>query len=146
MSPWQQAAALSTQGLNQVFDNKAAYVQVKNFLSSADCQKLITALRTLGLQQYAWNIYLSDPGEGGECVVYNKPWEKADDQYIKGATYGYDHEVVKGAESIKIKPEPGMLLLFNSRNFHEVLKSTKPRLSLGGHVGRLTPSEYQLWV
>lgn len=258
LSSWQQGAPISTRGLTQVFDNQAAYVKVENFLSADECQKLTAGLRTLGLQQYAynfehneappaaclfethylyeqktpaeyfpkaqasielyqqlvniagldpakkfidllahylgkvtiaeqdgqaygyvlgrelnhsallhadfaafipevwniskinaqyaWNIYLTDPGEGGECVIYNKPWEKSDDQYIKGETYGYDHEVVKDAELIKIKPKPGMLLIFNSRNFHEVLKSSKPRLSLGGHVGRTPDNHYLLWV
>lgn len=255
---WQQGASLSSQGLAQVFDNEAAFIKVENFLSKAECQKLIKALRHLGLKQYeyhfahdeappaaclfethylyeqktpeeyfpkakaslelyqqlvqaagfdpvkkvqdllssylgtvsiaeqgghlyhpilarelnnsallhadfaafipkkwqisninaqyAWNIYLSDPGEGGECIVYNKPWNQEDDRYIKGSTYGYDHEVVKDKEFVKIKPEPGMLLFFNSRNFHEVTKSTQPRLSVGGHVGRTADHHYLLWV
>jgi 2OG-Fe(II) oxygenase superfamily len=258
-SKWQRGAPLSSQGLTQVFDNKAAYIKVANFLSEHECQKLIQALREMGLKQYAynfaeneappaahlfdthylyeqktpeeyfpkakasiaeyqqlvikagfdpvikviellctylgnvniaeqdgqqytyiiarelsnsallhadfapflppkiwnianinaeyaWNIYLSDPGEGGECFVYNKPWEQIDDRYIKAETYGYDHQVVAGKEYVKIKPEPGMLLFFNSRNFHEVAKSTKPRLSLGGHVGRIDKSNYLFWV
>lgn len=98
------------------------------------------------IAQYAWNIYLSDPWQGGECVVYNRFWQQADDHYIIRNTYGYDHQVVAGCEQIKIHPEPGMLLIFNSRNFHEVLKSEKPRLSMGGHMGLLPDNQIIAWV
>lgn len=98
------------------------------------------------IAQYAWNVYLTDPGEGGEAIVYNKPWQPSDDDYIVGETYGYDHEVVKECESVIIKPNVGMLAFFNCRNFHEVTKSTAPRLSLGGHAGRLANGDIIFWV
>ena len=28
------------------------------------------------IAQYAWNIYLTDPGTGGECRAHSKPWER----------------------------------------------------------------------
>jgi hypothetical protein len=98
------------------------------------------------IAQYAWNIYLSDPGVGGETLVYNKPWEKEHDQYIIGDTYGYDHKVVAGAECLTFQPKPGTLMFFNSRNFHEVTQSTQSRLTIGGHVGLTKNGEIILWV
>jgi hypothetical protein len=96
--------------------------------------------------ELAWNIYLTDPGEGGECVVYNKPWELEDDRFILKQTYGYDHQVVANRECMKVKPAPGRLVLFNSRNFHEVLRSQHPRLSIGGHIGLLASKQGLAWV
>jgi hypothetical protein len=98
------------------------------------------------IAQYAWNIYLTDPGEGGETVVYNRPWEKADDQYILHDTYGYDKKLVANAECITFRPTPGTLMFFNSRNFHEVAKCTKPRLTMGGHIGLTENDEVIFWV
>lgn len=97
--------------------------------------------------EYAWNVYLTDPGEGGELISYNKQWEKTDDAFIIQDTYGYDHKVIEGAEVAHLKPKPRSLVLFNSRNFHEVNASTKPRVGIGGHLG-LTPdnSKFLAWV
>lgn len=96
--------------------------------------------------QYAWNVYLTDPGQGGETIIYNKPWQPKDDEFSTKNTYGYDHAVVKGAEFIKFKPRSGMLMFFNSRNFHEVAACTQPRLTLGGHVGITSAGEFIIWV
>ncbi|MDP1723786.1 MAG: hypothetical protein Q8L85_03710 [Alphaproteobacteria bacterium] len=98
------------------------------------------------IAQYAWNIYLTDPGIGGECVVYNKLWAKEDDQYIYKQTYGYDEKVVEGKESTQIAIKPGSLVFFNSRNFHKVNKSQKMRLSIGGHVGLTSAGNLLMWV
>ncbi|HEV2614667.1 MAG TPA: 2OG-Fe(II) oxygenase [Gammaproteobacteria bacterium] len=96
--------------------------------------------------ELAWNIYLSDAGKGGECVVYNKPWEKEDDKYITHDTYGYDHAVVKDKEFAEIYPTQGSLVLFNSRNFHEVRRSENPRISMGGHIGLTPAGEIIVWI
>lgn len=98
------------------------------------------------IAQYAWNIYLSNPGNGGECIVHDKLWEKADDAYIVGNTYGYDHVLVANKEHATISAQSGRLVFFNSRNFHEVNASSQPRLSVGGHVGLTENQEVILWV
>jgi hypothetical protein len=98
------------------------------------------------IAQYAWNIYLSDPGEGGECVVYDKLWAKEDDAHILENTYGYDEKIVANQASAVISVKPGQLVFFNSRNFHKVNASRNPRLSIGGHVGLTKDDEFILWV
>lgn len=98
------------------------------------------------IAQYAWNIYLTDPGEGGETTVYNRPREKEDDKHILKNTYGYDPELVKNVELVKFKPQVGTLMLFNSRNFHAVEKCSKPRLTMGGHAGLPPNNEVLMWV
>lgn len=89
-------------------------------------------------QELAWNIFVTTPLDGGECCVYNRPWQKEDDKFIKAGTYGYDKVVVKNAESYNYKPSAGDLVIFNSRNFHEVVPSSGniDRITIGGHFGR----------
>lgn len=144
---WAKPVQIATQG-NDVY----TYVIVRELQSSAllhaDFAQFIPKYWSISeiSAQYAWNIYLTDPGIGGECVVYNKLWEKEDDQYIYKQTYGYDEKVVEGKEFIQIPIKAGQLVFFNSRNFHKVNKSQKMRLSIGGHVG-LTPEGHLLmWV
>lgn len=96
--------------------------------------------------ELAWNIYLDVPQSGGECHVYNKPWEKSDNQFIMGSSYGYDEQVVTGRDSQIIKPILGRLVLFNSRNFHKVSDSPTNRLTLGGHLGRQSCGKFLAWV
>ncbi len=55
--------------------------------------------------------------------------------YVTHDTYGYDRVVVKDKPLVEIYPTQGGLVLFNSRNFHEVEHSENLRISMGGHVG-----------
>lgn len=98
------------------------------------------------VKQFAWNIYLTDPQDGGDVVVYNHPWSRQDDQWQIGQTYGYSHEVVKGAERCAIQVAPRQLVIFNSRNFHEVTASSQMRLSIGGHLGVDADGHMWIWV
>lgn len=95
--------------------------------------------------ELAWNIYLSKPKSGGECEVFNRPWILRDNAHIVAQTYGYDGSVVAGAESLKIAPKAGELVLFNSRNFHQVLKAEGRRVALGGHLGLLPDGRILAW-
>ena len=96
--------------------------------------------------ELAWNIYLTDPGQGGECVVYDKLWDKEDDQHILGETYGYDEIVVQNKDYIEIPITAGKLVFFNSRNFHKVNASSQMRLSIGGHIGLKPDGSLVMWV
>lgn len=98
------------------------------------------------VKEYAWNVYLTDPGEGGECVIYEKPWEREDDIYLIEGTYGYFDDVVRGTTSRAIKIKIGSLVFFNCRNFHRVNASGDMRLSIGGHVGLTKDNEIIMWV
>jgi hypothetical protein len=95
--------------------------------------------------EISWNIYLTDPEEGGECVVYDKLWEREDDSHIRGNSYGYDHAVVGGRPFAQIAARPGRLVFFNSRNFHEVHAAKSPRVSVGGHIGLTPENTLILW-
>jgi hypothetical protein len=100
------------------------------------------------IAQYGWNIYLTDPGEGGELIIYNKPWEEMTDEkyYMETTRYGYQKEVVAHAESVSVFPKAGLLVFFNSRNFHEIKASAQSRVTVGGHIGLTAKEELLLWV
>ena len=98
-------------------------------------------------RQLAWNIYLDMPAKGGETVVYNKPWIKEDDRFIKGSSYAYDPEVIASKERAAIKPKVGDLVIFNSRNFHEVSKGEGGRRwTMGGHLATTPEGKILSWV
>lgn len=71
--------------------------------------------------QIACNIFLKLPQNGGgHTIVYNRQWHHQDELYKMKNSYGYLEDVVELKDSVNIIPEAGDLILFNSRNFHEV--------------------------
>jgi hypothetical protein len=96
--------------------------------------------------ELAWNIYLTDPGEGGECRVYNCPWMPEHDRFLVGDSYAYDPVVVKDSSLMTFKPAVGQLVIFNSRNLHEVAAASQSRLSIGGHFGACLDGSVICWA
>lgn len=96
--------------------------------------------------EFAWNIHIDCPEQGGHCLVYNRPWNLEDDKHISGHTYGYDRVVVENCDFVSLKPEVGHLIIFNSRNFHQVISAPHDRLTLGGHMGRTQNNICLSWV
>lgn len=95
--------------------------------------------------QLAWNLYIDAPNKGGSCIVYNRPWCVADEQNYKvEASYHYNKEVVQGCQSKENAFVSGDLVLFNSRNFHEVEPSIGTRLTFSSFIGR-TKTGMVLW-
>lgn len=66
--------------------------------------------------QITWNILLKQV-EGGESIVYDRPWEgPSDDAKFKNTpSYGYKPEVIQNRMSKSMKYEEGDLHFFNSR-------------------------------
>jgi hypothetical protein len=87
--------------------------------------------------QSTWNIFLQT-GLGGATVVYDRPWKNESDEiYAISGSYEYEHLAVKGAYSVRITPRAGDLILFNSRNFHEVeeTKGEMERITVSSFIG-----------
>jgi hypothetical protein len=96
--------------------------------------------------QFAFNLYLSVPEEGGETVVWRHRWHPADEAFRPPHSYGYTEEVVGEAESFQLKPTVGQALLFNPRNFHAVRPSKDSRrIALGFSVGLSDTGELLTW-
>jgi hypothetical protein len=97
--------------------------------------------------QIGWNIYASGRGVGGELIVYNNPWTPA----VKGdeipESFPLPRSTTEGAERHVIPITASDVVLFNTRNPHEILatKGDEPRISLGTFLGRLPDGDILLW-
>lgn len=102
-------------------------------------------------QQLTFNLYLREPQIGGECLIYDRIWELEDDALLDEvqplSSYGYPAKVVEGVRSECVRPERGDIVLFNTRNFHQVAPSSGSvaRLSLTTFFGRLKSDEIVFW-
>ncbi|GGM17004.1 2OG-Fe(II) oxygenase [Pseudomonas asuensis] len=96
--------------------------------------------------QMACNVYLNMPSEGGALQMWRT--ELTPDQFdaLRGASYGIDPALL-GPPDVEIRPDPGDLILFNSRKMHSVTPgSDHLRLSLSCFVGyRGTSSPLTFW-
>jgi len=94
------------------------------------------SFRAHGLQaQFACNIYLSVPTEGGELFLWTREIPTDEFDAMRGSSYGIDPHVL-GQPQIIIQPNAGDLVIFNSRLMHAVTPGKeKPRLSLSCFVG-----------
>ena len=104
--------------------------------------------------QAVFNLYLAPvaPGDGGETVVHDVQWTEAALREREPAHYGYRPALVAGRRRAVVRPEPGALCFFNSRNIHQVISVTptpmpelglayRPRLTLSSFLGLLPASK-----
>jgi hypothetical protein len=93
--------------------------------------------------QLAWNIYLQMSGDGGDTVVYRRMWQPEDEAFKVAGSYHYDKKVVEGCDFVRVQPNPGDLVLFNSRCFHEVEKSTgqDERITISSFIGLIEETD-----
>jgi hypothetical protein len=96
--------------------------------------------------QLAWNFYVELDGDrAGRTRVYNRPWVPRDELLKIPDTYGYRHELVRGAQRLTFQPTLGDVYLFNTRNFHEVEPSTGRRTTCTSQMGLQHENHLVLW-
>jgi hypothetical protein len=96
--------------------------------------------------QLAFNIYLKCPDEEpGVVHVWKKQWEPQDDEQKIAGTYGYQPDLVENVPAAAIVPEPGMLMVINTRNYHQVSPATGVRIAISAAIGRLPNGDIVLW-
>lgn len=100
--------------------------------------------------QLGWNFFAEDLESGGHTTVHNAPWDpqvKEGDDIPK--SYGLDRALVEGAPKAIYKATAGDVVLFNTRNPHEITGGVpRPggsRISIGSFVGRMPDGELVLW-
>ena len=101
--------------------------------------------------QLAWNFYAEvPPGEGGHTTLHNNPWtwqRTRDDEIAEN--YPLPREAVAGAETFTFRPQEGEVILFNSRNPHEVIPVARPngkdRIAMATFIGRKPNGDLRLW-
>lgn len=94
--------------------------------------------------QLSWNFYLRLPHRGGELKIWDKFWQKEDDQFLVQGTYYHTQQVVADIPSITVKPILGELIIFNARNYHTVLPCQN-RISVGSWLSLMPDGSLKLW-
>ncbi|MBP5975686.1 hypothetical protein HW132_23845 [Brasilonema sp. CT11] len=95
--------------------------------------------------QLVWNFYVKAPSQGGVCKVYNRQWQPEDEKYKTPASYGYDHSLVATSEVKHNIPLTGDLVIFNSRNFHEVVPAIGERITISSFIGKMPGGDLVFW-
>lgn len=87
-------------------------------------------------EQFGLVLYLQMPTKGGELNVYNRPWQLEDESNNNDigqkGTFGFSEGFIGDTPFATISPKAGDLVVFKTRNFHQVagIESDKPRLGL----------------
>ena len=95
--------------------------------------------------QLVWNLYVKAPSQGGICKVYNRQWQPDDEKYKTPGSYGYDSSLVTKSEVKHNIPLTGDLVIFNSRNFHEVLPGIGERITISSFIGKMPGGDLVFW-
>ncbi len=96
--------------------------------------------------QLAFNLYLDVPiDKPGVVKTWKRGWKSADVEFKLPDSYGYRPSIVDGVESAEIIPSVGMLMLINTRNFHQVFPANGVRLTLSAAVGLTDDGDLVLW-
>lgn len=100
--------------------------------------------------QLGWNLFVEASGSGGVTTVHHAPWTPAMDGTEPPQSYGLSRDAVAGAESFQYRPAAGDVVLFNSRNPHEVSAAGSDaesgRLQVGSFIGRMPDQTLVLWA
>ena len=87
-------------------------------------------------EQFGLVLYLQMPEAGGELNIYDHPWtpedERHNNDHVEKGTFGFTEGFLGDTPSTSVLPSEGDLVVFKTRNFHQVdeIKSEKPRLGL----------------
>lgn len=99
--------------------------------------------------QLGWNFFAEQPSSGGETTVHNKPWTPAPIGREIPASYDLPRDLVAGAATHIYAPTAGDVVIFNTRNPHEVAggeaEANGDRVSIGSFIGRLPDGSFGLW-
>jgi hypothetical protein len=96
--------------------------------------------------QLAFNIYLDiSRVSPGVVRIWQKHWQLEDQRFKIFDSYGYAAEVVGGIPSVTVTPRAGMMVLINTRNFHQVSETYGRRLTFSASVGQLSDKNLVVW-
>lgn len=99
--------------------------------------------------QLGWNFYAQELVSGGETTVHNAPWSPDCAPGEIPKSYGLDAAIVEGAPKYTFTPNKGDVVIFNTRNPHEIAGGVggpgRNRISIGSFIGRMPNSDLVLW-
>jgi hypothetical protein len=97
-------------------------------------------------QQLTWNIYLSVLNTGGELVIYDTIHTPENELMKVPGEYYFPYSVLESDHCLKINPEIGDLIIFNTQNFHEILGNEDGRrISQTSFIGVKSDGSLNLW-
>jgi len=99
--------------------------------------------------QLGWNFFAEGLASGGMTTLYNAPWSP---ERIPGdipKSYDLPRDLIAGAPSFTYAPTPGDVVIFNTRNPHEIEGGSddagRDRLSIGSFIGRMPDGSLAMW-
>lgn len=96
--------------------------------------------------QLAWNLYLTEPESGGNCIVYNQLWQPEHERHKEDdSRLYYRRDLVGHCSKFAINPRLGDLVIFNCRNLHEIEACSGERMTITSFIGRKPDGELVLW-
>ena len=96
--------------------------------------------------QLAWNVYLDNPGAGGDLLVWERRWSPEDDgtHQVEGEYY-YRPEVVHGARRVEVPVTIGDVVFVNSSVYHAVADARR-RVAFGSFISIFDDGRFRLWA
>lgn len=97
--------------------------------------------------QLGWNLFFSSPKSGGELIVYDYPWEPQLEQHAAQRFSDYDPKLFESSRRVEVPPDPGTLIIFNSRNAHAVAPAVdgETRVAVGSFIGVTEAGDLAFW-
>jgi hypothetical protein len=99
--------------------------------------------------QLGWNFYAEELVSGGETTVHHAPWAPEMRAGEIPKSYDLPRETVAGAETFTFTPDLGDVVIFNTRNPHEIAGGEaapgRERISIGSFIGRLPNRDLVMW-
>lgn len=100
--------------------------------------------------QLGWNFFAEELESGGHTTVHNHPWDPVVTPGEIPKSYGLDRSVVEGAPNFAYRATAGDVVIFNTRNPHEIAPGTAApggsRVSIGSFIGRMPDRSLVLWA
>lgn len=100
--------------------------------------------------QLGWNFFAENPGEGGLTTIHNNPWNPEIKEGEIPQSYDLPRDMIEGAVNFTYAPTAGDVVIFNTRNPHEISAgatgAVKDRVSIGSFVGRMPDGSLVLWA
>ena len=92
-------------------------------------------------------LYLQSPLNGGELTIYDKMWNKSDEQ-MRCPEFGYSLDLIKNASQKKILPTTGTMVILNPKFYHKVesVIGIQSRISLGFFFGETSKNYLCSWT
>ena len=92
-------------------------------------------------------LYLQSPLNGGNLTIYNKMWNKNDEQ-MRCPEFGYSSDLIKNVPQKNIFPIAGNMVIFNPKLYHQVesVIGIKSRISLGFFFGEMSKNHLYSWT